>query len=89
MNLPRHTIFSAAVALLPHDSRRPLEKISESEREAVAETAFAFAKLLADKCQSDFWGPTIEPVPSREGVMTPPTDGGRFLRGPGRKPAVQ
>jgi len=75
MNLPRHTIFSAAIALLPHVSRRPLEKIPESERDAVAETAFAFAKILADKCRSDFWGPTIEPVPSRESDLIVPRDG--------------
>jgi len=88
MNLPRHTIFSAAIALLPHVSRRPLEKIPESEREVVAETAFAFAKLLADKCRSDFWGPAIDPVPTLEVEVKPPTDGRpewiRLPKGKGR-----
>ena len=75
MNLPRHTIFSAAIAWLPHVSKRPLEAIPESDRGVVAETAFAFAKLLADKCRSDFWGATIDPIPSLEGEMITPADG--------------
>ena len=88
MNLPRHTIYSAAIALLPHVAKCPLGDVRESDREAVADTAFTFAKILADKCRSDFWGPSIDPIPSSDKEVVTPKNGRpewiRMPKGKGR-----
>lgn len=58
------TMFSAAVALLPHVSETPLGDLNEEQMKMTVGRAAQLARLLASEFSQGSWSPTIAAMPT-------------------------
>jgi len=70
--VPHKTMFSAAVAILPHVSSGPLLDLTEDQMKAAVGRAAQLARLLANEFAEGQWAPTIEAMPTIANVHNLP-----------------
>lgn len=61
---PRHTLFAAAVDLVPRLSQTPLVELSDDQLRALAKKAVRIARIIGDELSEGPWGPTIATMPT-------------------------